>query len=397
MTNSPLLVGPTGVVFVHCVDGSVYGLLHRASNKWHFETNGSVQSGGVFSLDGKTIYVGTLWNNGALYAIHSHSGKLKWKLSTQMSVCNPKVGANGMVYIGVNGSLHALDPNGKEQWQFKFSDEYEVEDDYSPLLGPDGMVYENSEREGNALYALHGGNGTVKWTLSPGSGPFRSIGRDVAGIQLSFGDDGTTYAGASDSYSRGSSYAFGAYGNIKWHVALNSSGAPHVLSGQDGVVYVAYYHGILLCLNGSDGSQIWNLTTGPRYYSAPVVGPDGTLYVSSSGDGVYAVDARSGTVKWKVECKDPTNVAVGPAGDVFFGHGCDGCTPPPARQYNLLAVNGSDGRTVWSIGTRYKLAAPPTIGPDGTVYAIDTYGELTVAWRSRAVLPATRVATELIV
>ena len=52
-------------------------------------------------------------------------------------------------------------------------------------------------------------------------------------------------------------------------------------------------------------SLLWNFKTNGEVYSSPALGPDGTVYVGSSDNNIYAITSAGG-LKWKY----PTNGAV---------------------------------------------------------------------------------------
>jgi outer membrane protein assembly factor BamB len=105
-------------------------------------------------------------------------------------------------------------------------------------------------------------------------------------------------------------------------------------------------------------------------FGDPVIGPDGTIYVSSFDEGfepgyLYAVKP-DGSLKWRW---DPGGfahfvtglaAAVGPDGTVYAAHG----TFDP----KLSAINPANGTTRWSYATAHNISNFPTVGPDGTIY-----------------------------
>ena len=50
--------------------------------------------------------------------------------------------------------------------------------------------------------------------------------------------------------------------------------------------------------NANPGAQKWKFATGSGVKSSPALGADGTIYVGSSDDNVYALN-RDGSLKWK--------------------------------------------------------------------------------------------------
>ena len=65
----------------------------------------------------------------------------------------------------------------------------------------------------------------------------------------------------------------------------------HVFSspaiGSDGTIYVGSWDNNLYAIN-PDGSRKWNFKTGDGVSSSPAIGSDGTIYVGSRDDNLYA-------------------------------------------------------------------------------------------------------------
>jgi len=137
----------------------------------------------------------------------------------------------------------------------------------------------------------------------------------------------------------------------------------------------------------TDVGAAWRFDTGGHVTSSPAV-VDGTVYVGSRDDGVYAVDAASGEEVWRFGTEG--DVASSPAvtdGTVYVGSS-DG---------RMYAVDAASGEEVWRFGTGGAVTSAPTVvdvsagddgsagavyvgSRDGTVYAIDAAAG-TEAWR----------------
>ena len=65
-------------------------------------------------------------------------------------------------------------------------------------------------------------------------------------------------------------------------------------------------------------SMKWNYTTNGQVYSSPVLGPDGSLYVGSLDNNIYAINA-TGRLKWKFttngQVRSPP--VLGPDGSLY--------------------------------------------------------------------------------
>jgi len=72
------------------------------------------------------------------------------------------------------------------------------------------------------------------------------------------------------------------------------------------------------------GSQKWQFTTGSAVQSSPAIGNDGTIYVGSEDDNLYAINS-DGSEKWKFTTSDPadSSPAIGSDGTIYVGSGND--------------------------------------------------------------------------
>jgi len=149
----------------------------------------------------------------------------------------------------------------------------------------------------------------------------------------------------------------------------------------NGVVYVGSNDGNLYAIDQQSGSKKWSYATGARITSSPAVA-DGLVYCSSYDGTFFAVDAISGKLKWKFRIAgerrytathlhgslpageampDPFDVYLSsPAvwrGAVYFGSG-DG---------NIYALDAATGTVKWKFPTGDVVHASPAIA-DGKLY-----------------------------
>ncbi len=122
--------------------------------------------------------------------------------------------------------------------------------------------------------------------------------------------------------------------------------------------------------------------------SSSVVGSDGTIYVSDFQGNLFALqDPGSGStlaVRWRFHLSGQSPLhgtpAVGADGTVYLGFSTLGpaTSTPKAMLYALQApASGSDPRTLWSADLGAARASfSPTLGPDGTIYALNGAGKL---------------------
>lgn len=178
-----------------------------------------------------------------------------------------------------------------------------------------------------------------------------------------------TYAGGVPQFHR-----------IRWtfHTKGEVVSSPAIV---DGVVYVGSNDGNFYAIDQRTGAKKWSLATDARIPSSPAVA-DGLVYFASYDGNFYAVDAANGKVKWKFgipgerrysathlhgslpvgeTMPDPFDVFLSSSvvwnGAVYFGSG-DG---------NVYALDAKTGELKWKFKTGDVVHASPAIA-DGNLY-----------------------------
>lgn len=199
----------------------------------------------------------------------------------------------------------------------------------------------------------------------PGSENYTQTGTAI-------GADGTIYVGGADT----NLYAFNPDGTIKAvfdgsAAGLASAGiccgAPII--GPDGTIYVSGRY--TWALNPDDLSIKWTSTRYGLCCGSMTLGPDGTLYLGEWGRGVVAMDASTGVEKWQFS--DPWG-----ANDETTTHSPaishDGGTAYITTQYHVFAVNVNvvdtygEPLVLWSYAIQNPGFAAAAVGADGLVY-----------------------------
>jgi outer membrane protein assembly factor BamB len=145
---------------------------------------------------------------------------------------------------------------------------------------------------------------------------------------------------------------------LKWSFTTGDAVQSSPAIGADGTIYVGSWDDKLYAIN-PDGSQKWSFNTGGDIRSSPAIGADGTIYVGSFDGKLYAINP-DGTKKWSF----PTG------GDVFSSPaiGADGTIYVGSLDDNLYAINPATGKEKWSFTTGGDVFSSPAIGADGTIY-----------------------------
>ena len=104
----------------------------------------------------------------------------------------------------------------------------------------------------------------------------------------------------------------------------------------------------------------WEFPTGGTIYSSVTLASDGTAFIGSGDNKVYALNT-DGTLKWEYETGDwvDTVPALSPDESAVYVGSWDN---------KLYAINAVTGALSWSYETGNYLLASPAVGADGVIY-----------------------------
>ena len=147
-----------------------------------------------------------------------------------------------------------------------------------------------------------------------------------------------------------------------------------------GTLYIGSYDNNLYALGAGDGKFQWKYPTDGGIVSRPALF-EGNVYVGSEDKRLHVVSARSGKVVWTYFTNGPIRSSPRIAeGHVFIG----------SDDYHIHAVNINSGRMAWRFETADAVRSTPFVMNElvyvgcetGDYYAVDFRGEL--KWRFRA-------------
>jgi outer membrane protein assembly factor BamB len=263
---------------------------------WQYQGNVLLEFPPV--IGGKRLFL--LNDNGKLFAIQKHTGKVLWNRKLGALAAASPAYADGTVYAVLLqralrgrgsriGRVVALDgESGKIRWSRELASRSES----SPLVAGDRLYFGS---ESGTVYAMGAGDGRVRWRFRAG-GAVKG-GLALADGKLHFGDyGGRAYAIRQDSGRqvwRASTHgrSFGRGGNFY--------STPAVAYGR---VYLGNTDGRVYSFSAASGKIAWSKSTGGYVYASPAVAqvPGGRplVYAGSYSGRFFAFDARSGAVRW---------------------------------------------------------------------------------------------------
>jgi outer membrane protein assembly factor BamB len=178
-------------------------------------------------------------------------------------------------------------------------------------------------------------------------------------------------------------------GVLLWQQRFGESGYPIETVLGDGILYIRQGN-TFFAEKASDGARMWEYRFIGGYISPEPIVDHNMVYLIASPQGrpysIYALDGTTGTLYWQKPLDiglsswvvDHGNLYV--SGTVFAASGQGyGYLPPLKRE--LLAIQGSDGRTLWQRdipwnkgkgALAYAMMEPPVVSAGGgRVYLVD--------------------------
>jgi eukaryotic-like serine/threonine-protein kinase len=234
------------------------------------------------------------------------------------------------------------------KWKFATGDRI-----VSSPVWSEGVLYFGSDD--NNLYAVDAESGRQKWKYAT-QGPVPSSPAIAGGMVYFASYDGKFYALNADTgrlkwkFTTAGERRFEAKGihglqpknqtiPDPWDVYLSS---PVVV---DGAVYFGSGDGNLYALDARSGDLRWKFQTGDVVHASPAY-DSGTLYVGSWDSYLYAVDAATGHEKWRFKGGDDplTHNQVGFQSSPVVAGGLvySGC-----RDSNVYAIDAATGKEKW--------------------------------------------------
>ncbi len=161
-------------------------------------------------------------------------------------------------------------------------------------------------------------------------------------------------------------------GDIIWELPLGRQHLVHTapVRVRDNII-VADDRGLVVAVDLEDGARRWETFVGSPVYTS-LAADDSTVYVPTTRGRLYALDANTGTERWKLTLPDTTVRFTRPAkdGDILVLGGTDGI---------LRALSPASGKELWAFRSADALTAAPFLTPrtiyvgsmGGMLYGVD--------------------------
>lgn len=154
-------------------------------------------------------------------------------------------------------------------------------------------------------------------------------------------------------------------GKQKWAVATGDVVSSSTAIADDGTIYVGSRDDKLYAIK-PDGTLKWTFSTRNDIYSSPAIGSDGTIYFGSLDSTFYAL-YPNGAIKWSFRAGHAVHgsAAIARDGTIYFG----------SLDNTLYALN-PEGTLKWSFSAGNWIRSSPAIGSDGLIYFGSDDGKL---------------------
>lgn len=293
--NSPLLgsptIGPDGSIYVGSKNGKLLAIDIFGNLRWTHDTGGFVYSSPAISQDGK-IYVCS--QDGTIYALARDGGEL-WSFTTKgpgsmpagSILASPAVAPDGTVYIAglYDPNLYALDPNdGSVKWVCNFepsANPYPGETGWpftSPVVAQDGTIYQTLLYDSN-LYAIEPNTGTIIWAT------------DLKPHCEWLDDCLEDYSLESCLETRGEEHPCGDWFRIyptQWAYHRYSNIWSEPVLGPDGTIYISFDDPYLRIVE-PNGRLRWVTDFNSVGGFTLTAGSDGLVYAASDDGNLFAI------------------------------------------------------------------------------------------------------------
>ena len=283
-----------GTIYIGSNEGYLYALNPNSTLKWSYYAGHPLQSSPTIDNINNTIYFGAGYS---VYAIADagYKGYLKWLTPFDTSgnvYSSPALGLTGKLYFGSDdGYVYAVDSfTGIFEWK-QSTNTTLVPPNINPIFTSPAVDLSNNVIIGNGsfmngvLYCYDGDTGTELWYNSYDAdiGPFyNTVAVYGDTIYLST----IAYVYAIDRINGLEKYKFQKGNYYYTSPIIDANGRLYLAS-----LSVYTNDGILHSItdNGTKLIENWSYNVSYGRLAPPVIGDDGTIYISSTANKIYAI------------------------------------------------------------------------------------------------------------
>jgi outer membrane protein assembly factor BamB len=253
---------------------------------------------------------------------------------------------------GKTGAIMDFSEVGKETWAFPT--------ETHPMLNVE-LTADNKLlcQDQQKIYSLNRTTGEKVWEVT----------KDRGGISdFAFLKDGTVF---SDQAVNGQVVSLnGVNGREKWRHDTGGLGHTQLIASPDDLsLFVSGLmtkggdsQKVIKSLDPGTGKVQWERQFPSNLVSNISISGDGKTCVAEVSDGIVALDAKTGAVKWENHDLDKVKgsymAAVGAHGDVFF----------TGKDLRLRAIDGATGKQMWMLPITDDMSGVPMLGPNNEVF-----------------------------
>ncbi len=292
---------------------------------------------------------------------------------------SPSVGVDGTIYMGINNTLYAVNPDGSEKWHVALDDDGDyirgipaIDGNGTADAGDDVLYVPvmNDDSDDSGIYAVRASDGTI-------------VGED--GVCHNTAKEGPLLVkrdGQDWLYSSCGSKVYGwivtktvSGGEVtsvsfskQWSKSLKGSvwSSPAYDSAHDAVIAGSNYDK-LYSLDAGTGTKNWSFSTGGNVKSSAAI-QGSRIYFGSDDGNLYAIDSADGHQIWSFNASDkirssPAIYVNGSETIIYF-------ITYNSSNSHLYALNG-EGQELWSAAVGRKNMTSPVIDSGGRVIVMD--------------------------
>lgn len=305
--------------------------------------------GGLGFEAGPVIAFGVVYAadcDGHVVALDLKTGKEIWKLSLDTEFYSSPSFEKGVIYVGdYEGNLRALDAaTGKEKWIFDAG----LQIDAGPNFFGDSLLVTSEEGD---LYCLQKSDGKQKWKYE--TGDQLQCGATLAGNK--------TFLGGCDAHLHVIDVQTGEAIGEPLPIDAPTGSTPCALGE---TVFVPTYAGEIFAFAVDNPDPIWRFTNDKLSdeFKNSVAVVDGYVVAASRNKRVFALNSRTGEVRWEAALRKRAFSSPVIAGKSVFVAAGDG---------RVIRFDLETGKETWMMEVKAGFLGSPAVADGKLVVAND--------------------------